>query len=193
MALKDSRIINVACGQDFASIKRIQVNAPLSMKADKFDSFVAELAELAKPVANDAGTLRKRSVADLDKLVNIWAVGLGLVTVNRNAFGQAVTVAELVAGAMESDKAKASAREDMTKLLTRQCSDNDWCDAFTWKVTNNHINRMVKTYCKRTVVVNQRQTQTGNVERTYKADVKAVCESVVDICQCKMQIQKTFI
>lgn len=193
MALKDSRIINVACGQDFASIKRIQVNAPLSMKADKFDSFVAELAELAKPVANESGTLKKRSVADLDNLVNIWAVGLGLVTVNRSAFGQAVVVAELVAGSLESTKGKTSAVENMTKLLARQCSNNDWCDEFVWKVTNNHINRMVKTYCKRTVVVNQRQTQTGNVERAYKADIKAVCESVVDICQCKMQIQKTFI
>lgn len=193
MALKESRIISVACGQDFLSTKQIQINSPLSMKKDQFDSFVDELAKLAKPVTTETGTLRKRSVADLDKLVNIWAVGLGLVTVHRNAFGQAVTVAELVAGALESDKGKTSARENMQKLIDRQCSDNDLCEAFNWKVTNNHINRMVKTYCKRTITVNLRQTQTGNVERGYKADVRAVCESVVDICQSKMKIQKSFI
>lgn len=192
MALKDSRIIIVACGQDFTSRKSIQVNAPLSMKADRFDDFIKELEELAKPVATESGTLKKRSVSDLDKLVNIWAVGLGLVTVNRSAFGQAVTVAELVAGSLDSAKGKTSAVENMTKLLSRQCSNNDWCDEFTWKVTNNHINRMVKTKTNRNINVNRRGTQTGNVTREYGVDIKAVCDAVVDICQCKMKVVKTF-
>lgn len=192
---KNSAIVTVVYGsQDDRKVRMVQVNSPLSLKADKFDDFIESLKRYAEPVLTDSGEYKRQRIAGLDDIVSIYAVGLGLASVdNKNAFGVAVTASEAVKADIDTADGKKKACADLKRTLDSRFADNDWCDSFSWKVTNNHINRCIKNRTVRHTTVNIRGTQTGNVERESALDVKGMCECIVSITQSKMQIVKSFV
>ena len=187
---KDSRFISV---KSTRGAYQLQVNMPLSLKSDKADDFAAALQKLANEAYIDGDKLIKGSVAKIDDLVTVYAVSLGIVTIDRkNMYGVAPMNAELIAAAYEKSD-KKTAREDLEKAVQRIAADNEWCEAFTWKISNNHVNRMASGKTERHDRVNKRNSQTGNIDRVGRVDVRAWCDGVRDLTQAKMQIVKTFV
>ena len=188
---KDSRFVTIKAS---AGAYMKQVNMPLSLKADKVDDFAKALQELSDwSFFDENGKLVKKSVSMIDDPVTVYAVAMGIVTVDRkNMTGVAVTNAECVAdAAMKSDK--KTAREDLQKGIDRLFSDNEWCDSFNWKIENRHVNAMTSVKTENHDRVNKRNSQTGNTERVGRVDVKAWCDTVRSLTQCKIQLQKVYV
>lgn len=171
----------------------LQVNMPLSLKADKVDDFTKALQDMADlATINEDGKVIKHSVRLIDDLPTVYAVSMGIVTVDRkNMTGVAVSNAKLVSECFDSDKKKAV--EDLKKGVQRIASDNDYCDSFNWQIKNNIVNRMTAVKTERHDRVNKRNSQTGNIERAGRVDVRAWCDTVRSLTQCKIEIVKTFI
>lgn len=187
---KDSRFITVKAT---SGAYQMQVNLPLSLKADKADDFAEKLQELADSARIEDGKVIKKKVALIDDLVKVYAVSLGIVAVDRQHMtGCAVRCAEQVSKVFDNSD-KKTAREEVKKTLDRIASDNEYCDSFNWKVENRHINQMTAVKTDRHDRVNKRQTQTGNIERSGRVDVRAWCDTVRALTQCKVQIQKVFV
>lgn len=188
---KDSRIISMKTAN---GSRMKQVNMPLSLKADKVDDFAKALQDMANESFYDEkkDKIVRKSVAKIDDLVTVYAVSLGIVTVDRkNMTGVAVTNAKCVAdAAMKSDK--KTAREDLQKGIARLFSGNDWCDDFNWKIENRHVNAMTSIKTEDHSTVNKRNSQTGNTDRTGRIDVKAWCDTVRSFTQCRMKIVKDY-
>lgn len=188
---KDSRIVSMKSAS--GKITWFQVNMPLSLKADKVDAFADALQAMADEAEVKDGKLVKKVVSLIDDPVKVYAVSLGIVSVDRrNMCGRAVRNAQLVADAMASSDKKA-AREDLQKAVNGMFSGNEWCDDFNWKVENRYINAMTVGKTDRHDRVNSRQTQTGNIERSGRVDIRAWCDEVRSLTQCKVQIVKTFV
>lgn len=187
---KASRLITVKATN---GAYQMQVNMPLSLKADKADDFAEKLQELADSARIEDGKVIKKKVALIDDLVKVYAVSLGIVAVDRQHMtGCAVRCAEQVSKVFDNSD-KKTAREEVKKTLDRIASDNEYCDSFNWKVENRHINQMTAVKTDRHDRVNKRQTQTGNIERSGRVDVRAWCDTVRALTQCKVQIQKVFV
>lgn len=187
---KDSRIINV---KSASKAYMLQVNMPLSLKADKVDEFTKALQDLADKAVIDDGKLVRHSVAKIDDLVTVYAVSLGIVSIDRrNMYGVAPANAELIAECFDSND-KKEAVEDLRKAVQRIASSNDWCDDFKWQIKNCHVNKMTVGKTERHDRVNKRQSQTGNIERTGRVDVRTWCDVVRSLTQCKIEIVKAYV
>ena len=187
---KDSRFITVKAT---SGAYQMQVNLPLSLKADKADDFAKKLQELADEAKLDDGKVIKKKITLIDDLVKVYAVSLGIVAIDRQHMtGCAVRCAENVSKVFDTAD-KKTAREELKKTLDRIASDNEYCDTFNWKVENRHINQMTAIKTDRHDRVNKRQTQTGNIERAGRIDVRAWCDTVRSLTQCKMQIFKDYV
>lgn len=191
MATKDSRLITI---KSVRGAYLVQVNMPLSLKPDKVDDFTKALQDMANLATfDDDGKIVRHSVAGIDDLPTVYAVSLGIVSIDRkNMYGVAPRNAELIADAFGKND-KKTAVDDLQKALGRIASNNDWCDEFSWKVTNNTVNRMTAGKTERHDKVNKRDSQTGNIERVGRVDVRAWCDVVRSLTQCKQQTVKTFI
>lgn len=180
---KATRIINVKTAR---GISMVQVNLPLNLELEKADEFAADLQALADEATVEDGKVKKKVVSLIDNAVKVYAVSLGIVSIDRkNMCGRAVTNAELVSeAALYGDK--KAAREDLKKAVDGMFSGIDW------KVENRHINMMTSVKTDRNDRVNRRGTQTGNVERSGRVDVRAWCDTVRSMTQCKTHFDRVF-
>lgn len=180
---KATRIINVKTAR---GISMMQVNLPLNLELEKADEFASELQALADEATVEDGKVKKKVVSLIDDAVKVYAVSLGIVSIDRkNMCGRAVRNAELVSEASLSGD-KKTAREDLKKAVDGMFSGIDW------KVENRHINMMTSVKTDRNDRVNRRGTQTGNVERSGRVDVRAWCDTVRSMTQCKTHFDRVF-
>ena len=187
---KDTRFVTVKAT---SGAYQIQVNMPLSLKADKVDDFTKALQGLADEAKLDDGKVVKKKVTLIDDLVKVYAVSLGIVAVDRQHMtGCAVRCAEQVSKVFDTAD-KKTAKEELKKTLDRIASNNEYCESFNWKIENRHINQMTAVKTDRHDRVNKRQTQTGNIERAGRVDVRAWCDTVRSLTQCKIQLQKVYV
>lgn len=180
---KATRIINVKTAR---GISMIQVNLPLNLELEKADEFAADLQALADEATVEDGKVKKKVVSLIDNAVKVYAVSMGIVSIDhKNMCGRAVTNAELVSEAAHYGDKKA-AREDLKKAVDGMFPGIDW------KVENRHINDMTSVKTDRNDRVNRRGTQTGNVERSGRVDVRAWCDTVRSMTQCKTHFDRVF-
>ena len=181
--MKDSRIIKVRSASGF---NQIQVNLPLNLEDGKADDFVDRLQKLADAAKVEDGKLVKKRIAVIDDAVTVYAVSLGIVNVNVGRMtGRAVVSAEMVSDAALSGD-KKQARETLKKTVDVMFPGIDW------KIENRHINMMTCLCTKRHDRVNSRGTQTGNIDRAGRIDVRAWCDTVRSLTQCRVKIMKVF-
>lgn len=180
---KATRIINVKSAR---GITMMQVNLPLNLELEKADEFAGALQALADETTVEDGKVVKKAVALIDDAVKVYAVSLGIVSIDRkNMCGRAVTNAELVSKASLSGDKKV-AREDLKKAVDGMFPGIDW------KVENRHVNAITTVKTDRNDRVNRRGTQTGNIERSGRIDIRAWCDTVRSLTQCKTHFDRVF-
>lgn len=180
---KASRIINVKTAR---GISMMQVNLPLNLELEKADEFADALQAFADEATVEDGKVHKKVVSLIDDAVKVYAVSLGIVAIDRkNMCGRAVRNAELVSeSALSGDK--KTARDDLKKTV------DGMFPGINWKVENRHVNAMTAVKTDRNDRVNKRGTQTGNIERAGRVDVRAWCDTVRALTQCKTHFDRVY-